>query len=144
MKTAPSGARTATPGRRSPTPSAAARGSRDFADLAAYRRFVDGVAGRRNARSAPRIGVERAAPREPPPRRTAGHEEAIVTVVASSGGFVLRKVFYGVPSRPIGNRPRARLSDDRLEVSLGGSHQMTLPRAAGRVRMASTAGHVVD
>src|SRR5690242_13206959 len=84
------------------------RGSRDFADLAAYRRFVDEVVGRRNARVAPRIELERAALQDLPPRRTADHEEAIVTVTSSSG-FVLRKVFYSVPSRLIGHRLRVRL-----------------------------------
>jgi hypothetical protein len=66
------------------------------------------VVGRRNARVAPRIEIERAALRDLPPRRTADHEEAIVTVT-SSGGFVLRKVFYSVPSRLIGHRLRVRL-----------------------------------
>jgi hypothetical protein len=117
------------------------RGSRDFADLAAYRRFVDEVVGRRNARSAPRIEIERAALQELPRRRTADYEEAIVTVT-SSGGFVLRKVFYSVPSRLIGHRLRVRLFDDRLDVYLGGSHQMTLPR--GRSRPDGRHGHVVD
>jgi transposase InsO family protein len=42
------------------------RGSRDFADLSAYRRFVDEVIGRRNARNAPRIEVERAVLQELP------------------------------------------------------------------------------
>src|SRR5512147_2686872 len=37
------------------------RGSRDFADLAAYRRFVDEVVGRRNARNRKRIEIERPA-----------------------------------------------------------------------------------
>ena len=36
------------------------RGSRDFEDLAAYRRFVDEVVGRRNARNRKRIDIERA------------------------------------------------------------------------------------
>src|SRR5215212_6761220 len=34
------------------------RGARDFADLLAYRRFIDEVIGRRNARNTPRIEVE--------------------------------------------------------------------------------------
>ena len=117
------------------------RGSRDFADLAAWRRFVDEVIGRRNARAAPRIGIERAALQDLPRRRTADHEDAIVTVT-SSGGFVLRKVFYSVPSRLIGHRLRVRLFDDRLEVTLGGSLQMTLLR--GRPRPDGRHGHVVD
>jgi transposase InsO family protein len=117
------------------------RGSRDFADLAAYRRFIDEVVGRRNARCAPRIAIERAALRELPGRRTADYEDALVTVTSSSG-FVLRKVFYSVPSRLIGHRLRVRLYDDRLEVYLGGTHQMTLPR--GRAHPNGKHGHVVD
>ena len=91
------------------------RSSRDFDDLPAYRRFVDEVIGRRNARLGPRIDLERAALQELPERRTTDYEETIVTVTSSSG-FVLRKVFYSVPSRLIGHRLRVRLYDDRLEV----------------------------
>ena len=42
------------------------RGSRDFDDLSAYRRFIDEVIGRRNARLGPRIDLERAALQELP------------------------------------------------------------------------------
>src|SRR3954470_12153157 len=53
----------------------------------------------------------------------------MVTVrVTSSGGFTLRKVFYTVPSRLIGHRLRVRLYDDRLEVFVGASPLMILPR----------------
>ena len=68
------------------------RGSRDFEDLAAYRRFVDEVVGRRNARNRKRIEIERAALKQLPDRRTTDYEEARV-VVTSSGGFILRRVF---------------------------------------------------
>jgi hypothetical protein len=37
-------------------------------------------------------------------------------------------VFYTVPSRLIGHRLRARLYDDRLEIFMGGTQLMTLPR----------------
>jgi transposase InsO family protein len=117
------------------------RGSRDFDDLPAYRRFVDEVVGRRNARLGPRIDLERAVLQELPDRRTADYEETIVTVTSSSG-FVLRKVFYSVPSRLIGHRLRVRLYDDRLDVYLGGSRQMTLAR--GRASANGKHGHVVD
>jgi hypothetical protein len=117
------------------------RGARDFADLCAYRRFIDEVIGRRNARNTARITVERAALQELPDRRTADYEDAIVTVTSTSG-FVLRKVFYSVPSRLIGHRLRVRLFDDRLEVYLGGTHQFTLPR--GRAHPNGRHGHVVD
>jgi hypothetical protein len=117
------------------------RGSRDFADLAAYRRFIDEVSGRHNAKFGPHIDVERAVLKALPGRRTADYEEVIVTVTSSSG-FLLRRVFYSVPSRLIGHRLRARLYDDRLELYLGGTHQMTLER--GRAHANGKHGHVVD
>jgi hypothetical protein len=49
--------------------------------------------------------------------------------VTSSGGFLLRKVFYTVPSRLIGHQLRARIYDDRLDLFLGATFLVTLPRA---------------
>jgi hypothetical protein len=77
------------------------RGSRDFDDLAAYRRFIDELVGRRNARNAKSIDIERAALQGLPDRRTCDYEEVTVRVT-SSGGFTPRTVFYTVPSRLIG------------------------------------------
>lgn len=68
------------------------RGSRDFEDLTAYRRFIDEIVGRINARNAKRIDMERASLRPLPARRTTDYEEITVRVT-SSGGFILRKVF---------------------------------------------------
>ena len=117
------------------------RGSRDFATVAESRRFVDELVGRRNARNRRRIDAERAVLRPLPPRRAEDGEEAMVTVT-SSGGFMLRRVFYTVPSRLIGHRLRVRLHDDRLELFLGGTHLMTLPR--GRGYGDRRRAHVVD
>jgi hypothetical protein len=117
------------------------RGSCDFVDLAAYRRFIDELSGRHNAKCGPRIDIERATLKELPERRTTDFEEVIVTVTSSSG-FVLRKVFYSTPSRLIGHRLRVRLYDDRLDVYLGASLQMTMPR--GRAHPNGAHGHVVD
>src|SRR5882672_7431869 len=103
------------------------RGSRDFADLQAYRRFVDEVVGRRNARDRKRLDLERSALQSLPARRTTDYEETIVTVTSTSG-FILKKVFYSVPSRLIGHRLRVRLYDDRLECFLGSTPLMTLRR----------------
>lgn len=104
------------------------RGSRDFEDLDAYRRFIDEVVGRINARNAKRIDIERASLRPLPARRTTDHEEITVRVT-SSGGFLLRKVFYTVPSRLIGHQLRVRLYDDRLDLFLGATFLLKLPRA---------------
>src|SRR5438132_2811316 len=118
------------------------RGSFDFADLAAYRRFVDEVVGRRNARNRKRIEIERAALKPLPERRTTDYEEARV-LVTSSGGFILRRVFYSVPSRLIGHRLNVHLYDDRLDCFLGSTRLLTLRR--GRPPQGSGKhGHVVD
>jgi len=118
------------------------RGSRDFADLDAYRCFVDEVVGRRNARNRKRIEIERATLKPLPERRTTDYEEARV-VVTSSGGFILRRVFYSVPSRLIGHRLNVHLYDDRLDCFLGATQLLTLrrgrPPQGGNKR-----GHVVD
>ena len=117
------------------------RGSRDFPDLPAYRQFIDEQVGRHNARVMPRIEIERAALSDLPRRRTTDYEDVGVYVTGSCG-FVLRKVFYTVPSRLIGHRLRVHLYDDRLDLYLGGSHQMTLPR--GRPHRDGSHDHVVN
>jgi len=117
------------------------RGSRDFDTLDAYRRFVDEIVGRRNARNAKRLDLERPALKELPPRRTTDYEETIV-IVTSTSGVSLKKVFYSVPSRLIGHRLRVRLYDDRLECFLGATALMTLRR--GRPHPSGKRGHVVD
>jgi hypothetical protein len=118
------------------------RGSRDFADLAANRGFIDEVTGRRNARNRKLIEAERAALKKLPERRTTDYEEASV-VVTSSGGFALRRVFYTVPSRLIGHRLRVRIYDERLECFLGGTPILSLRR--GQPPQGSNKrAHVVD
>jgi hypothetical protein len=117
------------------------RGSRDFDDLQAYRRFVDELVGRRNARNRKRLDLERSALQSLPARRTTDYEETIVTVTSTSG-FILKKVFYSVPSRLIGHRLRVRLYDDRLECFLGSTPLTTLRR--GRPHSSGKHGHVVD
>jgi hypothetical protein len=117
------------------------RGTIDFEDLAAYRSFLDEIVGRKNARNRQRIDVERAVLQPLPDNRTADYEQELV-YVSTSGGFVLRKVFYTVPSRLIRHRPRARLFDDRVELFVGGTRVLTLVR--GRPGRDGKHGHVVD
>ena len=117
------------------------RGNKDFNDLASYRRFIDEIIGRHNARRRKQIDLERSKLRSLPKRRTTDYEEALVSVT-SSGGFILNKVFYTVPSRLIGHRLRVQLYDDRLDCFLGSSHLMTLRR--GRPKDNGKTGHVID
>jgi hypothetical protein len=117
------------------------RGSRDFADIPDYRAFVDELVSRRNARHRTRIDVERAVLQPLPKGRTQDFEEVRVRVT-SSGGFTLRKMFYTVPSRLIGHRLMVRLYDDRLELFIGATALMTVPR--GRAHSSGKHGHVVS
>ena len=120
------------------------RGSTDFATLDAYRRFIDELVGRANAGRRKALDIERAHLKALPPSRTDDHEEHLVTVTSSSG-FLLKRVFYTVPSRLIGHRLRVRLYDDRLECLLGGTLVVTLPR--GRRPSGSQhgrSGYIVD
>ena len=81
----------------------ALRGSAEFADHGAYRDFIAGVVGRGNARHAKRIKAELGALQDLPLMRTTDNEETSVRVT-SSRGFILKRVFYTVPSRLIGHQ----------------------------------------
>ena len=121
------------------------RGSSDFDSLDHYRRFIDETIGRQNASHRRAIELEQTALKSLPAMRTDDFEQAVVTVTRSSA-FVLRRVFYTVPSRLIGHRLRVRLYDDRLDCFLGSSLVLTLRR--GRIapdRLAhGRRGHVID
>lgn len=117
------------------------RGTCEFASLDAYRAFIDEIIGRRNAHNRKRIEIERAVLAPLPKRRTADFEEKIVTVT-SSGGFILKRVFYTVPSRLIGHRLRVRVFDDRIDCFLGATLVAALRR--GQPASHSKGGHVVD
>jgi transposase InsO family protein len=117
------------------------RGTMDFEDLGAYRSFLDEIIGRKNARNIKRIDAERPLLQPLPDTRTADYEEELV-YVTSSCGFVLRKVFYTVPSRLIRHRLRARLYDDRVELLVGGTRVLSLVR--GRPGPDGKHGHVID
>ena len=117
------------------------RGSPDFDSLGEYRALVDEVVGRRNAHHRVRIDVERAVLKPLPRQRTEDFDTARVRVTSSSG-FILRRVFYSVPSRLIGHQLTVRLYDERLELFLGATPLMQLPR--GRMQANGCNGQVVD
>lgn len=117
------------------------RMSRQFEDLPTYRAFIDERVSRHNVRHRDRIDAERALLQPLPRQRTQDFEEERVRIT-SSGGFVLRKVFYCVPSRLIGHQLRVRLYDDRLELFVGATALMSLAR--GRAHGDGRHRHVVD
>ncbi len=107
------------------------RGSRDFPDLASWRRFVDEVVARRNRRREAAARIEMAALRPLPARRTTDFTE-VVARVTKTGGFLVHSVFYSAPSQLIGQRLRVHVHDDRIEAFLGATHVVTHPRRRGR------------
>ena len=119
----------------------ALRGSSDFEDLDAYRRFVAEVVGRANAHRSKAIEAERATLQDLPVERTVDYELISVNIGQSSG-FTLRRVFYTVPSRLIGHRLGARVYDDRIDLFLSSIRILTLPR--GRAGASGPGVHVVN
>ncbi len=107
------------------------RGSRDFPDLASWRRFVDEVVARRNRRREAAVRSEMAALKPLPVRRTTDFT-AVVARVTKTGGFLVHQVFYSAPSQLIGKRLRVHVYDDRIEAFLGATHVVTHPRRRGR------------
>ncbi len=94
------------------------RGSADFADLDAYRAFIDLIVGRHNARRDKSIDSERAVLQSLPARCADDFERHSVRVTSSSG-FRFKKSFYAVPSRLNGQRLRLHLFEDGCSFSRG-------------------------
>ncbi len=107
------------------------RGSRDFACIEDYRRFIDMSVARRNRQRAAAIQAEQAHLKPLPPRRTTDFTETVVPVTRTSG-FLVKSIFYSAPSQLIGQRLRVHLYDDRLEAFLGSSLVVSHTRARGR------------
>jgi hypothetical protein len=107
------------------------RGSRDFACVEDYRRFVDTLVARRNKQRFVAVQAEQTHLKPLPQRRTTDFTE-IVAPVTRTGGFLIKSIFYSAPSQLIGQRLRVHLYDDRIEAFLGGTLVVTHPRARGR------------
>jgi hypothetical protein len=107
------------------------RVSRDFPTLEEYRRFLAKVIDRHNARQAQRLAEERPHLRPLPPSRTADFTELTVPVTRNST-VSIDKVLYTVPARLIGQRLRAHLYDDRIELYLGTTQVDTRERLRTR------------
>ena len=121
----------------------ALRGSKDFPTLDGYRDFIAKIAGHVNLRRNKHIEAEREVLQALPCQRTTDYKETTVRITRSSG-FVLRKVFYTVPSRLIGQRLGVRLYDQRVELYLGGRHQLTLPRGHWNSSAKHWCAHVIN
>ena len=103
------------------------RGSRDFADVAAYQAFLAEFVRTQNARRRAALQLELTAMRPLPRFRTTDFSLATVTVTRS-GTISIRGVLYTVPSRLVGCRLKVHLYNDRLSCWLGTTQVLDLPR----------------
>lgn len=106
------------------------RGSREFASLEDYDRFVAGVLRAANAQRQKRVAEERARLRPLPAGWLAEYRE-YAPVVSSQSLIRVRKHAYSVPSRLIGHTLRVELYEARLKVYLGREFLFELPRLRG-------------
>jgi hypothetical protein len=113
------------------------RGSAEFASLEAYDLFLAETLKKANAGRVERVAEELALMRELPPTMLPDYQEYEVRVGWQST-IRLKEMAYSVPSRLIGQKLRARMSETTIEVYVGRELICTLPRRHGR------AGAVID
>ena len=106
------------------------RGSRDFADRAAYERFLHRIVSQRNLTRQARWTDERQALRPLPTAPLLPCRELRVPVSRFSTIQVLHNT-YSVPSRLIGKRLLVRVRAQMLEVYLATTHLLSMPRLLG-------------
>jgi transcriptional regulator with XRE-family HTH domain len=106
------------------------RGSRDFADRAAYDRFLHKIVSQRNLTRQVRWTEERQALRPLPATPLLPCREVRVPVSRFSTIQVLRNT-YSVPSRLIGKRLLVRVRSQVLEVYLATTLLLSMPRLLG-------------
>ncbi len=107
------------------------RGTRDFESEAAYDGFVAGVLIQANERRARKLAEELAVMKALPPVRLCEFSEEDCRVGCHSTVRV-RQVTYSVPARYIGQRLRARVYEQRVELYQGHQRVLEVPRSVGR------------
>src|SRR5262245_2235239 len=118
------------------------RGSRDFADRAAYEHFLQRIVSQRNLTRQVRFVEERQALRPLPTTPLLPCREVRVPVSRFSTIQVLRNT-YSVPSRLIGKRLLVRVRSQVLEVYLATTHLLTMPRLLGNGKHRIDYRHVI-
>jgi hypothetical protein len=119
------------------------RGSRDFATVDEYQRFLRMLFARLNAGRSRRLAEEMAVMHELPERRIESAKRERVRVDSGSLIYVDRNV-YSVPSRLIGEQVEVRLTIDRLEVWYGQRKMADMARLRGRRKHRVDYRHIID
>lgn len=107
------------------------RGSRDFADLDAYRAWLAGLMAEANTGKAAALAAERPHLR-PLPSKPPVTWSVVTARVTTFGTILVRKGVYSVPSRLVGRQLTVHVFDDVLECFLGAIPVITLARVRRR------------
>ena len=118
------------------------RGSRDFAALEEYDRFVLEVLQVANSKRQKLLAQELACMRPLPAGRLAEYRE-YEPVVSSQSLIRVKRHTYSVPSRLIGHTLRVELHEAELKVSLGREYLFALPRVRGKSGAGVDFRHVI-
>ena len=106
------------------------RGSKDFASVSAYERWLRKILEKANAQRLKRVAEELEVMRVLRVERLAEYQDVGVTVTSWSTIRVKRNT-YSVPSRLMRERVRVRIFEERLEVYYGDVHQLSCERLRG-------------
>ena len=119
------------------------RGHRDFDGLEGYVRFIEGVIERANRLRQKRLSEELLVMRVVDVGLLPEYTEEQPGVTAWSTVQIGRNS-YSVPSRLKGEKLRARVYEDRIELYYHGVYQLTMARLTGEGRHAINYRHVID
>jgi transposase InsO family protein len=119
------------------------RDDRDFEGLEEYVRFVEGVMEKANRLRQKRLSEELGVMRVVDVGLLPEYTEEQPRVTAWSTVQIGRNS-YSVPSRLKGEKVRARIYEDRIEIYYHGVHQLTMARLTGQGRHAINYRHVIE
>lgn len=118
------------------------RGNRDFQSREEYELFVQSVVYKANEARTTKATEEIEIMKEISVSKLHEYREQTVRVSRESTVSIMQNC-YSVPSRLCGERLKACIYDDRIELYLGGSHQLTLERIFGKQKHRISYRHVV-
>ena len=119
------------------------RGSRDFADLDAYKAFLQEIVESRNSGRTQRLAEEQAILRDLPSKRLDSHRK--ISVLVNSGSLIqVQGNTYSVHSRLIGEYVQIRIFADHLEVWYAQRRIDHFPRLRGRGKHRVNYRHIID
>jgi len=118
------------------------RGSRDFEDMDAYRRFLEQIVHKANRNRSDKLAEELKAMRPMKEQLLNEYDEKIARVTSWSTVNVMRKA-YSVPSRLIGQKVKVRVYEQQVEIWFAGTLQERFERTPGRMHQVNYR-HVID